>query len=371
MENNNNLKRFIKLAQPALPEAALQRAMAVLRSGALVQGQGEQELENALTAYLGAAHAVVASSGTAALHLALLASGIGPGDEVILPAFTFPATANAVVLTGARPVLVDVGLGDCNISPDLILRAVTPRTRAVIPVHEFGLPAAMADIRRIASQKKLLIIEDAACALGAEHDGDRIGAGVNLACFSFHPRKAITTGEGGVIVTNDARTAQRLRSLRNHGIVPGYNYRLTDFQAALALEQLKTLEEQIGYRQALAGAYGNALQDIEGVQLPGKYRERRHVYQTYHVMLDAGIDRDSLIHKLRDRCVETNFGAWALNLLTLYQREYGYTEDSCPNAVKAFRSGLALPMGGHVAVEDARWIAETLSECLSEISAAV
>ena len=194
MKANAHKKNVIKLAHPAIPESAIQRAADVLRSGALVQGRYVQEFESALSDYLNAEYAVVVSSGTAALHLALLVSNIGPGDEVIVPAFTFPATANAVMLAGACPVLVDISLDDCNIDPALLEEAISDRTRAIVPVHEFGLPANMRVIQEIAVRNNVPVIEDAACALGAEIDGSKIGTTGNLACFSFHPRKAISTG---------------------------------------------------------------------------------------------------------------------------------------------------------------------------------
>ena len=381
MKREMQTDRLIKLAHPTIPESAIERAVAVLRSGALVQGRCVQELEAELCKYIGVSFAVVVSSGTAALHLALLASDIGPGDEVIVPAFTFPATANAVVLTGAIPVAVDISLDDFNIDPLNLEVAVTSRTRAILPVHEFGLPADMVVLTDIAKKRNLTVIEDAACALGAEIDGRRVGSTGNLTCFSFHPRKAITSGEGGVVVTNDFAAAERLRSLRNHGITTqdgrmdiaeaAPNYRMTDFQAALAIEQLATLDTQIEYREKVSQSYDRLMRNNPDISPPQHIPGRRHVYQTYHVLVNELVDRDALIAAMRARGVEVNFGAWALNLLTLYRNRFDFHPDAYPNAVRAFNSGLALPIGAHLSLGDTEMVVRTLTECLECIIAPV
>ncbi|MCP4215992.1 MAG: DegT/DnrJ/EryC1/StrS family aminotransferase, partial [bacterium] len=246
---------MIKLAKPYIPEEAIKNVVDVLRSGNLVQGKYAKEFEISLCDYLDVPHAVVVSSGTAALHLALIALGIKESDEVIVPAFTFPATANVVELVGAKPVFVDINLSDFCIDTSNIEAKITAKTKAIMPVHEFGQAAKMDDIIALVKKYNLKLVEDAACALGTEFDNQKVGTFGELGCFSFHPRKAITTGEGGVIVTRSAELAEKLRVLRNHGIsakngtidfiAAGLNYRMTDFQAALGLGQMKSLEDDI------------------------------------------------------------------------------------------------------------------------------
>lgn len=209
---------MIRLTRPYIPDEAIEKCIEVLRSGNLVQGLYAEKFEQAISDYLDVKHAMVVSSGTAALHLSLIALGIGPGDEVIVPAFSFPATANVVELVGAKPVFVDIKLDDFCIDASFIESVITNNTKAIIPVHEFGMPANMKPVLKLAEKYKLFIIEDAACALGAEYENRKAGAFGNLGCFSFHPRKAITTGEGGVVVTNDISLAEKIRAIRNHGI---------------------------------------------------------------------------------------------------------------------------------------------------------
>lgn len=260
---------MIKLSKPYITDQCISNVVEVLRSGNLVQGQFVNQLENDVKSYLGVKHAFAVSSGTAALHLALIALGIGPGDEVIVPAFTFPATANVVELVGATTVLVDINLDDFCIDTSKIEQAITPKTKAIMPVHEFGQAAKMDDIIQLAQKYNLNIVEDAACALGAEFGSKKVGTFGELGCFSLHPRKAITSGEGGILVTNKDDIAEKVAMYRNHGIVykdskldfevAGLNYRLTDFQAALCIPQLEMLTELIECRIKQANFYRNVL----------------------------------------------------------------------------------------------------------------
>ncbi len=232
---------MIRLAIPEIGETEVDAVAGVLRTGFLVQGEHVRIFEERMADFVGARHAVAVSSGTAALHLALLALGVGPGDEVVVPGFTHPATANVVELVGARAILVDVDLRTFNIDPAAVAEAIGPRTKAIMPVHLFGQPAEMGSLLRLAADRGLSVIEDAACALGSAYRGQRCGTFGTVAAFSFHPRKVITTGEGGILTTNDDGMAAHLRRLRNHGqeidrgrgrfLEAGLNYRLTDFQA--------------------------------------------------------------------------------------------------------------------------------------------
>ncbi len=348
----------IRLARPNISEEAIQKVNEVLRSGNLVQGEYVEKFELALAGYLGCKHVVVVSSGTAALHLALISAGIGSGDEVIVPAFTFPATANVVELVGAKPVLVDITLDDFCIDTAQIEAAITSRTKAIMPVHEFGQAADMKSIMGIAQSHNLMVIEDAACALGTEYDGKKAGTFGKMGCFSFHPRKAITTGEGGAIITNDADIANKLKSLRNHGMVKhdgninfeyaGFNYRMTDFQAVLGIDQLQNFDESIEARQLQAKMLDAAFENHPQITTPKVFINRRHTYQTYHVLINSRIDRDLVKNKFREKNIESNYGAYALHMLSFYKRKYKSEENKFPNALNAYLHGLALPLGGHV-----------------------
>lgn len=366
---------MLKLSSPRFSEDGLKAVEAVLRTGMLVQGEWVGRFEGAIAEHLGVPHVVVVSSGTAALHLALLGAGLRPGDEVIVPAFTFPATANAVVVAGGRPVLVDIGVHDLCLDVRLIEAALTPRTRFIMPVHEFGQSADMDGILAVASRHGLTVIEDAACAFGTRFGGRSVGALGSCGCFSFHPRKAITTGEGGAIVTRDPELATRLRRLRNHGIQPtpdgpdfvaaGLNYRLTEFQAALGFHQLDGFESGIEQRIRQAATYREHLAGIAGLETPADIPGRRAVYQTFHVILPPRVRRSDVIAALRQKGIESNLGAQALNCLSFFRGQYGCTPESCPVATTAFRHGLALPIGPHCADEDIVMVAESLRSVLA------
>ncbi len=349
---------MIKLSKPCFSADAILKVSEILASGNLVQGEYVLKFEESLKQYLGAGHVIVVSNGTAALHLSLMALGIGPGDEVIVPAFTFPATANVVELVGARPVFVDITTDDFCLDTRQIEQAITPHTRAIMPVHEFGQSAKMDELMGIARRHNLPVVEDAACALGTEFSGKKAGTFGVLGCYSFHPRKAITTGEGGAIVTNDADLAAKLRTLRNHGIevaggkadfiAAGLNYRMTDFQAALGYYQMVEIEQYIRERIVIANAYSDRLQGINGLKTPAILDQRKNVYQTYHVLLDPRFSRDEIKLKLYEKGIETNFGANALPLLTFYKEKYQLKSEDFPNSVNSFRQGLALPMSHYV-----------------------
>jgi len=363
---------MIRLAKPNFPEIAIEKAIEVLRSGNLVQGKYVKEFENLLCEYLKVKNAIVVSSGTAALHLAMIALEINQGDEVIVPAFTFPATANVVEAVGATPIFVDINLSDFCIDTLKIEYAVTARTKAIIPVHEFGQPTKMDDIIKIAKKYKLKIIEDAACALGAEFENQKVGTFGDIGCFSFHPRKAITTGEGGVVVTDNDELADKIRALRNHGIqiiddkidfnYAGLNYRMTDFQAVLGLEQLKNLENDIKYRIQIAKEYNLKLSHIDWIKTPELFGNRRMVYQTYHILVDEKVNRDKLINYLKGNGVEVNYGAYALNCINFYKKKYNLTKDNNFHATKAFISGIALPLGNHVQFSDISIIVKIINK---------
>ncbi len=367
------VKRTIKLASPSITEEAIDKVTEVLRSGNLVQGKYVSEFEHAVTQYLKVKHAIIVSSGTAALHLSLKALDIQPEDEVIVPAFTFPATANVVELVGAKPVLVDISLEDYCIDPELIEKFITPKTKAIIPVHEFGQASNMEQIMTIAKKHHLAIIEDAACALGTEFNGQKIGTFGQVGCFSLHPRKAITTGEGGIIVTNDADIAHQLNIWRNHGIersekidfvLPGYNYRMTDFQAALGTDQLKHFDTTLACRSEQARRYKDLLSNVPNVKLPKEYGNRKMTWQTFHVLINKNQTREMLLSELRTKGIECNIGAQALHVLQYYKNKYQFEPDNFPNAYKAYTQGLALPLGQHLESDDIPYICNELKRII-------
>lgn len=329
------LTRTIPIARPSIgPEE--ERAVAeVLRSGWVSQGARVAEFERQFAAYVGAAHAVAVSSCTTALHLAMIAAGIKAGDEVLCPSLSFIATANAIRYAGAVPVFVDIDPATYNLDATRIESVLTPRTRAILVVHQIGLPAALAEILSVAARHGLTVIEDAACAIGSEYRQQRIGMPHSLmACFSFHPRKILTTGEGGMITTSDESIASRLRKLRQHAMSVsdlarhsssqvvaesyeelGYNYRMTDMQAALGLVQLRRLHEMLARRRQLAARYSESLSQIEWLSIPAEPADRRHNFQSYMVRLHskAPLGRDQLMQELLNRGISTRRGIMAIH----------------------------------------------------------
>ncbi len=370
---------MIRLSVPAIGDEECQAVERVLRTGQLVHGEECELLERELAAYLGCSEVVVVSSGTAALHLALIALGIGPGDAVLVPDYTFVATANVVELVGARPVFVDVDGATYNMTPETIRLALegwqgTETIRAIMPVHEFGCPADMTGIIEIAREQDLLVIEDAACGLGATHNGAFVGTFGQAGCFSFHPRKALTTGEGGAVATNDVELAERVRCYRNHGIqrnanqqefvAAGYNYRLTNFQAALGRVQLPKFPGWLAEREQLQQLYRDGLKN-SGCQLPAEVPG--HAWQTFMVRLPSWCERKDIVSRLKEKGIEANLGAQAIHAQQYYQGKYA---DMCKAAVgnhaeALFTHGLALPLYQGLAVADVKRVIQALTEMLS------
>lgn len=346
---------MIRLAKPNISEEAISRVGDVLRSGNLVQGKYVSEFEDKLAQYLDVKHAIVVSSATAALHLSLVALDIKEGDEVIVPSFTFLATANVVELVGAKPVFVDINVEDFCINTSKIEAVITDKTVAIMPVHEFGQSAKMDDILSLCEKYDLKLIEDAACALGTEYGGKKVGTFGEFGCFSFHPRKAITTGEGGAVTTNDDELARKVRALRNHGMelengriefnFAGFNYRMTDFQAVLGVFQLENFEDQIAIRENLASIYEELLEDVDWITIPKLFEERRMTYQTFHVLVDEDVNRDEVIQHLNESGIQANFGAQAVNVQKYFTSKYKISRNELPNAYIAYTKGIALPIG--------------------------
>jgi len=368
---------FIPLSAPSITEADIDAVSHVLRSGMVVQGENVAALEKAVGEYLGIRNVVAVSNGTASLHLALVAFGIGAGDEVIVPAFSFVATANVVELVGARSVFVDIEQDTFNIDMSKIEAAITPHTKAIIPVHEFGLACDISAIVEIARKHELLVIEDAACALGAREDGRFAGTFGNVGSFSLHPRKAVTSGEGGLLTTNDDALAEKFRILRNHGIrhrdgrteyaAAGFNYRMTDFQAALVRGQFERLDDIVNRRNELASVYLEKLSPAKNLMLPAVPRQKNHTWQTFHTLISDDVDRDMLIAKLKQRGIGSNYGAQCIPDQEYYRNKYSLDSASLyPNALRSNKHGLALPLYDKMETAQAEFVCMTLLSLLAE-----
>lgn len=344
----------IRLVVPDLGEDELREIAEVLASGYLTQGPKVQAFETMMAAIVGVPYAIATTSATTALHLVLVAAGIGPGDEVIVPDFTFPATANVVVQQGARPVLADIDLATYTMDPSLLAGLVTDRTKAIIPVHAFGLSADMDPITAFAHAHGLTVIEDAACAIGTTYHGRACGTLGDAGCFSFHPRKAMTTGEGGLVTTADETLAERARLLRNHGGIrrdgrftfeaAGFNYRMSDILAAIGVAQARKLPGFIAAKRRLAGRYRALLAGVTGVSLPTEPAWGGHVYQSFVVLLDEAIDRDAIILRMRRAGIETTLGTYALHDQPYFQRTFGYRTGDLQHSDLAYRQTLTLPL---------------------------
>ncbi|MGD8327847.1 MAG: DegT/DnrJ/EryC1/StrS family aminotransferase [Acidobacteriota bacterium] len=365
---------MIRLAAPEIPEEALESVREVLESGWFVQGKHVAAFERAVANFAGIEHAVAVTSGTAALHVALLAMGIGAGDEVAVSAYSYPASANVIELCGARPLFVDIDPRTFNMDPgrlEACLHGRAPAPAAIIVVHAFGQMADLDAIGEVAAGHGVPLIEDAACALGATWSNRPPGANTRVACFSFHPRKAITTGEGGMLVTADGQLAAAARALRNHGlapdapspdfILPGFNYRMTEFQAVLGSSALRRLPASIVTRRALAARYDDLLADM--VEVPLVPPQSGHVYQSYVVLLPAQLaeHRAEIIAALAEHGVESTIGTWAIPNTTFYREHYGYGPDSFPVTTEIFRRSLSLPLHDKISEQDQRQVAAALA----------
>ena len=372
----------IPITKPDLGEEEKQLVSQVIESGWVSQGPKVAEFEEIFAHYVGSRYAVATTSCTTALHAALSVSSIGPGDEVILPSLSFIATANSVLYCGAKPVFVDVDPETCNIDAAKIENAVTTKTRAIMPVHQMGMPADLDSIKAIAKKKNLLIIEDAACAIGSEYQNTKIGGYGNIACFSFHPRKIITTGEGGMITTDDRATAERLRRFRHHGMSVsdierhmantviietypelGYNYRMTDIQAAIGIEQMKKLPSILDARKQRARIYDTDLGNIPPIRIPKVPSYARHNYQSYWIELldSAPVDRNTLMAKLLEKGIATRRGIMAIHREPCYG---AYSGMHLPNTDKLTENTLLLPLYPRLSDEEQTFIINSLKEIL-------
>jgi perosamine synthetase len=351
----------IRLARPDVGEDELAEIAAVLESGQLTMGAKVDELEELLARACGVEHAVAVSSGTAALHLAVLALGLEPGDEVLVPAYTFPATANVVALAGFRPVLVDVDPETMNLDVERVADTVGPRTRAVLAVHLFGRPLDW-EALEAAVPERVALLEDAAGALGARRRGRPCGSLGRMGCLSFHPRKIVTTGEGGAVTTDDGELAAAIRSGRHHGWdegdmpAPGVNYRLSDVLCALGIPQVRRLDELLAARARVAAAYTERLAGV--VETPSADEGDVHGWQAYVVRVDR---RDEILAALRAEGIEAQIGTYALHRLGAYA-----DQGSFPGADAAYERALALPFHTTLGDSELDLVASSLTRLVSE-----
>ena len=362
------------VAEPEIGEEELSNVIEAVRGGWISsKGRFIEEFERAFANYIGVKYGVATSSGTTALHLALVALGIGPGDEVIVPDLTFAATINAVLYTGAKPVIVDIHPDYWCMDPDKIEEAVNPRTKAIIPVHLYGHPCDMDPIVEIASRYNLYIIEDAAEAHGAEYKGRKVGSFGHISCFSFYGNKIITTGEGGMVLTNDGELAERIRILRDHGMNPkkrywhevvGFNYRMTNTQAAIGLAQLSKIDKFIEKKRKIARIYAEELSSVAGITLHPEMSWAKCVFWLYSILIDpnkARIKRDELIEKLEKEGIETRKFFYPLHEMPLYKN---YAIFAYPISSEISRHGLNLPSSVKLSEDDVRFIAHEVREII-------
>lgn len=371
---------MIKLSQPVISEDTISRVGDILRSGCLVHGEECIAFERELSVYLGVKHVLLVSSGTAALHLSLLAHDIGPGDAVLVPDFTFVATANVVEFTGAKAVMVDVLPDTYNMDPEALQKTIVDwghkeKIKAIMPVLEFGNPSAIDKYVEVSKRFGITLIEDAACALGAFEGEQKIGTFGDCSCFSFHPRKTLTTGEGGAIATGDSALAERISLLRSHGMSrsedglifksTGLNYRLTNFQAAIGRDTLNNLPSWLDKRFALARSYNKGLQNLAAKRLirvpvinPG------HSCQTYMIVLSETFSRADVIRRMRELGVEVNSGAQSMSSLGLYKHRHNY-ETNMQVGPHLAGKGLALPLHENMIESDAARVVDALEKALT------
>lgn len=375
-------RRQIQIATPSLGEEEWQALREPIESGWLTQGPKVAAFESAFAARHRVKHAIAVTSATTGLHLALATLEIGPGDEVIVPAFTWVATANVVIYCGATPVFADVDRVTFNIDPKDLARRVTPRTKAVIPVHLFGLCADMDAVRAVL-RPNIKIVEDAACAAGATWQDHSAGTLGDLGVFSFHPRKSITTGEGGMVTTNNDELAERLRMLRNHGasvseeerhrgprpyLLPdfdllGFNYRMTDLQGAVGLVQLGKLDKFIDERARMAARYRKELGDLKWLRMPEEPIKDRHAWQAFATYVDpksAPRSRNEIMEALQQQGISTRPGTHAVHMLSYYRKHYGLRPDDFPVARDCDRYSMAIPLHNRMSGEDLDYIIQAL-----------
>jgi len=379
---------FLPFHVPDIGDEEIQAVTETLRSGWLTTGPRVKQFEADFAQFICGRHAIALNSCTAALHLSLEALGVRAGDEVIVPAVTFTATAEVLSYLGARPVIVDCEPDTLNIDPDCIEAAVTPRTRAIVPVHIGGLPCDMDRLRAIARAHGLHVVEDSAHALPAAWNGASVGTLGDLGCFSFYATKTITTGEGGMVTTDDDRWAERIRMMSLHGIsrdgwarytasgswcydilAAGFKYNLTDIAAAIGIEQLKKSRRFHDARVAIARRYDEAFGAMPEIQVPARVPQAEHAWHLYVIQLDLDrlrIGRAEFIEALRKRNIGTSVHFIPLHLHSYYRETFGYTADDFPQASAAYQRIVSLPIFPTMSPQDVSDVIEAVTATVEE-----
>ena len=365
----------IQYGRQSIDEDDIQAVVNVLRGNYLTTGPNIAEFEKVVCEYTGAKYAVAISNGTAALHAACFAAGIEPGDEVITTPITFAASSNCVLYCGGTPVFADIKPDTYNIDPDDIRRKITDKTKAIIPVHFTGQPCEMDEIHAIAKEHGLVVIEDAAHALGADYKGRKIGSMSDMSIFSFHPVKHITTGEGGMIMTNNEKLYERLKLFRSHGITRdellmkkneggwyyeqldlGYNYRITDIQCALGVSQMKKLDKFVAKRREIVARYNDVFDNIEGIICP---KQQEGCNNSWHLYVVQVQNRKEVYDKLKEAGIYANVHYIPVYKHPYYQ-EHGYAEVCCPNAEELYAHMISLPLYPDLTVEEQDYVISTM-----------
>ena len=367
---------FIPLSSPDITEKEIEAVIGVLRSRFLALGPQMKAFEQQVATLAGRRFGIAVNSGTSGLHLLVRALGVGEGDEVITTPFSFIASSNCILFERARPVFVDIDPQTLNIDPGLIEKAITPRTRVILPVHVFGQPADMDSIMEIAQRYGLKVIEDACEAIGAQYRGRPAGSFGDGAVFAFYPNKQITTGEGGVVVTDDEEVACLCRSMRNQGRGEGggwldherlgFNYRLDELSCALGLAQLQRLPEILAKRAAVAEAYNLMLKDVPGVIRPYISPDVEMSWFVYVIRLDEKISRERVMTLLKQRGVECKPYFTPIHLQPFYRNLFGFREGDFPVTERVSRSTLALPFFTGLGEEQVAYVVQCLKEAIEE-----